>query len=73
MVSVRAKDRSAGDCSRSDNVEVVAEQSRQGIVVGEASGSVSVSVEKEKVEEKAFGCCSGWQCASHLLISGVRF
>ena len=71
MVSVRAKDRSAGDCSRSDNVEVVAEQSRQGIVVGEASGSVSV--EKEKVEEKAFGCCAGWQCASHLLISGVRF
>ena len=68
---MRAKDRSAGDCSRSDNVEVVAEQSRQGIVVGEASGSVSV--EKEKVEEKAFGCCSGWQCASHLLISGVRF
>ena len=71
MVGVSAKDRSAGDCSRSDNVEVVAEQSRQGIVVGEASGSVSV--EKEKVEEKAFGCCFGWQCASHLLISGVRF
>ena len=43
----------------------------QGIVVGEASGSVTV--EKEKVEEKAFGCCAGWQCASHLLISGVRF
>ena len=42
----------------------------QGIV-GEASGSVTV--EKDEVEEKAFGCCAGWQCASHLLISGVRF
>ena len=57
MVGVSAKDRSAGDCSQSDSVEVVAEQSRQGIVVGEASGSVTV--EKDMVEEKAFGCCAG--------------
>ena len=64
-----AKDSSAGDCSRSDNVEVVVEESRQAIDAGEAS----VMVEQEKVEKNTFGCCAGWQCASHLLISGVRF
>ena len=30
-----------------------------------------MTVEKDKVEEKAFGCCAGWQCASRFLISGV--